>query len=107
MAWLTLLLAGAFEIAFATSLKPSAGFTRLWPSVAVVAFGTAAVVTLTRALSEIPLGTAYAVFTGIGAIGSVALGILAFNEPASLARLLCIAVVVAGILGLRLTTGAA
>jgi quaternary ammonium compound-resistance protein SugE len=104
MAWLTLLAAGALEIAFAASLKPSDGFTRLWPSLAVVVFGTAAVVTLTRALTTIPVGTAYAVFTGIGAVGTAAIGILVFHEPASLARLLCIGLVLTGVVGLRFVT---
>jgi len=104
MAWLTLLLAGVFEIAFAASLKPSEGFTRLVPSVSVVVFGTAAVVLLTRALAVIPIGTAYAIFTGIGTLGAVTIGILAFDEPANPARLACIGLVLTGIVGLRLVT---
>jgi quaternary ammonium compound-resistance protein SugE len=103
MAWLTLLAAGLLEIAFASSLKPAEGFSRLGPSVAVIVFGTAAVVMLTRALDSIPVGTAYAVFTGIGSVGTVLVGILAYDEPASWLRLGCIAVVVAGIVGLRFT----
>jgi quaternary ammonium compound-resistance protein SugE len=102
MAWLVLLAAGGLEIAFATSLKPAEGFTRLWPSLAVVVFGTAAVVTLTKALNEIPLATAYAVFTGIGAVGTVVVGILAYGEPATAGRLLSIAIVITGIIALRL-----
>jgi quaternary ammonium compound-resistance protein SugE len=106
MAWLTLLAAGLLEIAFASSLKPSEGFTRLLPSVAVIVFGTAAVVVLTRALRDIPVGTAYAVFTGIGAIGTVVVGILAYDEPATLARLGCMALVLAGVIGLRVVGSA-
>jgi quaternary ammonium compound-resistance protein SugE len=102
MAWLVLLAAGGLEIAFATSLKPAEGFTRLWPSLAVVVFGTAVVVTLTRALDEIPLATAYAVFTGIGAVGTVVVGIVAYGEPATAGRLLSIAIVITGIIALRL-----
>lgn len=101
MAWFTLLAAGLLEIAFASSLKPSDGFTRLVPSVAVIVFGTAAVIVLTRTLRDIPVGTAYAAFTGIGAVGTVLVGIIAYDEPATLARLACIGLVVAGVIGLR------
>ena len=102
MAWLTLLAAGLLEVAFAASLKPAEGFSRLGPSVAVIVCGTAAVVTLTRTLDRIPVGTAYAVFTGIGAVGTVVIGMLAYDERVSLARLAWIALVVAGVIGLRL-----
>lgn len=103
MGWLTLLAAGLLEVAFAASLKPAAGFTRLGPSLAVIVFGTAAVVTLTQTLDRIPVGTAYAVFTGIGAVGTVLVGVLVYDEPVSLARLAAISLVVAGVMGLRLT----
>jgi quaternary ammonium compound-resistance protein SugE len=102
MAWLTLLAAGLLEIGFATSLKPAEGFTRFWPSLAVVAFGTAAVVVLTRALNDIPLSTAYAVFTGVGAAGTTVAAAVLFGEPLTAARLASIAVVAAGVVGLRL-----
>lgn len=102
MAWLTLLLAGLLEIGFAVSLKPAEGFTRLWPSLAVVAFGAAAVVVLTQALDRIPVSTAYAAFTGIGAAGTTVVAAIVFDEPLTAARLACIAVVVAGVIGLRL-----
>jgi quaternary ammonium compound-resistance protein SugE len=105
MGWLTLLAAGLLEVAFAASLKPAAHFTRLGPSLAVIVFGTAAVVTLTRTLDHIPVGTAYAVFTGIGTAGAVLVGVLAYDEPVSVARLAAIALVVAGVIGLRLTEG--
>ena len=104
MSWLVLLAAGTLEIAFATSLKPAEGFTRLWPSIAVVVFGTAAVITLTRALNDIPLATAYAVFTGIGATGTVIIGILVYGEPATIGRLVSIAVIVAGVIALRIVS---
>jgi quaternary ammonium compound-resistance protein SugE len=107
MAWLTLLAAGLLEIAFASSLKPAEGFTRLGPSLAVIGFGAAAVMMLTRALHSIPVGTAYAVFTGIGTVGTVLVGILAYDEPATRLQLACIAVVVAGIIGLRFATTSA
>jgi quaternary ammonium compound-resistance protein SugE len=104
MGWLTLLAAGLLEVAFAASLKPAEGFTRLVPSLAVIVFGTAAVITLTRTLDRIPVGTAYAAFTGIGAIGTVLVGIIAYHEPVTPARLAAIALVVAGVTGLRLTS---
>lgn len=102
MAWLTLLAAGLLEVAFAASLRPAEGFSRLGPSLAVIVFGTAAVVTLTQTLDRIPVGMAYAAFTGIGAVGTVLVGMLAYHEPVSLARLACVALVVAGVIGLRL-----
>lgn len=101
MGWLTLLVAGLLEVAFAASLKPSEGFSRLGPSIAAIVFGTAAVVTLTRTLNTIPVGTAYAVFTGIGAVGTILVGILAYDEPASLSRIACLTLVLAGVVGLR------
>lgn len=104
MAWVILLAAGLLEIAFATSLKPAQGFTRLLPSLAVIGFGTAAVVALSRSLHAIPLSTAYVVFTGIGAVGTVVVGIIVFHEPMTAARLVCIAVVVAGVIGLRIVS---
>jgi quaternary ammonium compound-resistance protein SugE len=105
MAWLLLIAAGVLEVAFASSLKPAEGFTRLWPSLAVVVFGTAAVVVLTRSLSHIPVSTAYAVFTGIGAAGTTLVAAVAFGEVLTAARLACIGLVVAGVVGLRLVGG--
>jgi quaternary ammonium compound-resistance protein SugE len=103
-AWPTLVIAGMLEIAFATSLKPSEGFTRLGPSLAVIVFGTAAVVTLTRSLDTIPVSTAYAVFTGIGAVGTVIVGILVFHERVTVARLLGLVLVIGGVVSLRLAS---
>ena len=97
MAWLLLIVAGVLEVVFASSLKPAEGFTRFWPSAAVVVFGTAAVVVLTRSLSQIPVSTAYAVFTGIGAVGTTLVAAAAFGESLTVPRLACIALVVAGI----------
>lgn len=102
MAWIQLLLAGGFEIVFALSLKYSQGFTRPWPSLAVVAGATASLWLMTRAMRQIPVGTAYAVWTGIGALGVAGLGIVLFGESASPARLACIGLIVAGVIGLKL-----
>ncbi|QYG95097.1 multidrug efflux SMR transporter [Iamia sp. SCSIO 61187] len=107
MAWVLLLLAGALEIVFAASLGASDGFTRPVPSLAVVLFGAAAVVALSRTLATIPVGTAYAVFTAIGAVGTVLVGIVARDEPLTVGRALALTVVIAGVVGLRATeTGA-
>lgn len=102
MGWLTLLVAGLLEVAFAASLKPSEGFSRLGPSVAVIVFGTAAVITLTKTLDRIPVGTAYAVFTGIGALGTILVGTIAYREPLTVTRVASITLVIAGVIGLRL-----
>lgn len=84
MAWLILLVAAGFEIAFAVSIKPSDGFTRLWPSIAVVVFGAISVVLLSKTLDRLPVGTAYAAWTGLGSVGVVALGIALYDEPLTL-----------------------
>jgi len=102
MAWLLLVVAGLFEIAWAIGLKYTQGFTRLWPSVATLAAMVVSVVLLAMAMRTLPVGTAYAVWTGIGAAGTVLLGIALFDEPATLARLACIGLIVAGIAGLKL-----
>lgn len=103
MAWTVLFIAGLFEVAWAIGLKYTAGFTRLWPSVGTVAAMVASVLLLGYAMRSLPVGTAYAVWTGIGAIGTVLLGIVLFGEPATAARLACVALIVAGIVGLKLT----
>ncbi|MEV6281839.1 multidrug efflux SMR transporter [Kribbella sp. NPDC051770] len=103
MAWIILLAAAVFEIAFALSLKPSEGFSRLWPTVAVLAFGITSVVLLAKTLDRLPVGTAYAVWTGIGSAGVVILGIVLFHEPLTPTRLACIALILVGVLGLRLS----
>lgn len=102
MAWLVLLVAAGFEIAFAVSIKPSDGFTRLWPTLAVIVFGTISVLLLSKTLDRLPVGTAYAAWTGLGSVGVVALGIVLYDEPVTLVRVGCIALIVAGIIGLRL-----
>ena len=103
MAWTHLLLAGLFEIGFALGLKHTDGFTRLWPSLGTAAAAAAAsLYLLTLALRSIPVGTAYAVWTGIGAVGVAMLGIALLGESASPARLACIGLIVAGVVGLKL-----
>ena len=100
-AWLILLLAGLLETAWAVGLKYSQGFTRLWPSVWTAVAMIGSLWLLAQAVRTLPLGTAYAVWTGIGAVGAVLWGLLFFGEPANTARIVCIALIVAGILGLR------
>ena len=103
MSWTILFIAGLFEVAWAIGLKYTEGFSRLWPSVGTVAAMAASVLLLGWAMRSLPVGTAYAVWTGIGAVGTVILGIVLFNEPASAGRLACVALIVSGILGLKLT----
>lgn len=104
MAWTYLVLAGLFEIAFALGLKYSHGFTRLWPSVATVVAAGISLWLLTQALRTIPVGTGYAVWTGIGALGVAILGLFLFGESASWPRLACIGLIVAGVMGLKLAS---
>lgn len=104
MAWAYLILAGLFEIGFASTLKLSTGFTRLWPPTLLFAVClVASLVLLARAARELPIGTAYAVWTGIGAAGTVLVGILVYKEPATALRMLCLTALIASIIGLRLT----
>lgn len=104
MAWIWLCLAGLLEIVWAIGLKYTEGFTRLWPSVLTVAAMAASVYFLALAVRTIPIGTGYAVWTGIGAVGVALLGILLFNEPRDLLRLGSILLIVAGIVGLKLVS---
>lgn len=106
MSWLLLVIAGLFEIGWAMGLKYSAGFTRLWPSVATFAAMAVSVILLALAAKHLPIGTAYAVWTGIGAVGAVVLGIVLFGDPATPLRLACLALIVLGIVGLKLAGGA-
>ncbi len=101
MAWVVLLLAGLFEIGWAVGLKYTNGFTRLWPTVATAASMVVSLGLLGVALRTLPLGTAYAVWTGVGAVGTVVLGIVLFDEPATAGRLVCAGLIVAGIVGLK------
>jgi quaternary ammonium compound-resistance protein SugE len=102
MAWVVLVVAGVFEIGWAVGLKYSEGFTRVWPTVWTAAALVASLGLLALALRTLPLGTAYAVWTGIGSVGTAVLGIVLFREPATAMRLVCIALIVSGILGLKL-----
>ena len=102
MAWVFLVAAGVLEIGFAVALKQSDGFSRLVPSLLFAAFGAASFLLLSQALKSLPIGTAYAVWTGIGASGTAIVGMLALGEPAQAARLVCIVLIVAGVVGLRL-----
>ena len=104
MAWLNLLIAGVFEVVWAIGLKYTEGFTRLWPSIGTLAAMAASIGFLAQALKSIPIGTGYAVWTGIGAVGTAILGIMLFGESRNPIRLVCIMVIVIGIVGLRLTS---
>lgn len=105
MAWTLLFIAGLFEVGWAIGLKYTDGFSRLWPSVLTIAAMIVSVVCLALALKTIPVGTGYAVWTGIGAVGTAILGIVLFSESASAARLACIGLIVAGIVGLKIVSG--
>ena len=102
MAWLLLVIAGLFEIVWAIGLKYTDGFTRVWPSIGTGAAMVISVVLLGLAMRSLPVGTAYAVWTGIGAVGAFVVGILAFGDAASAMRIVSIGLIVAGITGLKL-----
>lgn len=104
MAWIYLLLAGLLEIGWAIGLKYTEGFTRLTPSVLTIISMIASVALLGLSLKSLPVGTAYAVWTGIGTVGTALLGIALLGEPATVLRLVCIGLIVAGIVGLKLVT---
>ena len=104
MAWAILFVAGLMEIGWAIGLKYTDGFTRLVPSVLTLVCMTASILLLGVALKTLPLGTAYAVWTGIGTVGSALLGIALFGDPATAIRLACIGLIVAGIVGLKIVT---
>jgi quaternary ammonium compound-resistance protein SugE len=104
MVWLILLLAGLMEIGWAIGLKYTDSFSRLIPSVLTLCAMAISVWLLSLAMKTLPVGTAYAVWTGIGAVGTVILGIILFNEPATLLRFICIGMIVAGIAGLKFLT---
>ena len=101
MAWILLALAGIAEIGWAVGMKYTDGLTRFWPTVLTGITMVGSVALLTMAVKHLPLGTAYAVWTGIGTVGTAILGIYLFGEPATLMRLLCIGLIVVGIMGLK------
>ena len=104
MAWALLVLAGLFEIGWAIGLKYTEGFTRPWPTAWTVLAMIVSIVLLALAVRTLPIGTAYAVWTGIGAAGTVILGIVLFAEPATVLRLFFVALIVGGIVGLKVVT---
>jgi quaternary ammonium compound-resistance protein SugE len=103
MPWIWLIIAGILEVAWAVGLKYADGFTRPVPSVVTVLLLLGSFACLAQAVKVIPLGTSYAIWTGIGAVGTAIAGMVLFREPATAARLACIVLIVAGIVGLRLT----
>ncbi len=102
MNWLILFFAGLLETIWAVGLKYTEGFSRLWPSVVTLVAMAASFWLLSVAMKTLPLGTAYAVWTGIGAVGTVIVGIVLFNEPATFSRLCSVSLIIAGILGLKI-----
>ncbi len=104
MPWLVLLLAGVFEIGWAIGLKYTEGFSRLWPTVGTVAAMALSLALLGIAMKSLPVGTAYAVWVGVGAIGTAILGIVLLGEPANPGRLLSLGLIVLGIIGLKLAS---
>jgi quaternary ammonium compound-resistance protein SugE len=106
MAWIYLVIAGLLEIVWAIGLKYTEGFTRLWPSVATIIAMIASFTLLAQALKTIPVGTGYAVWTGIGAAGTAIIGMVVFGESRELLRILCIVLIVAGVVGLKFASAA-
>jgi quaternary ammonium compound-resistance protein SugE len=104
MAWILLLVAGLMEVGWAIGLKYTEGFTRFWPSALTLAAMVASVVMLGIAMKSLPVGTSYAVWVGVGAVGTAILGIILFNEPATLGRIASLGLILAGIIGLKLAT---
>ena len=106
MAWTILVIAGLFEVAWAIGLKYTEGFTRLWPTVGTVAAMVVSLWLLGLAMKSLPVGTAYAVWVGVGAAGTVVLGIVLLGEPANAGRMISVALIIAGIVGLKLASPA-
>ena len=104
MAWVILVVAGLFEIGWAMGLKYTEGFSRLWPSVGTLMAMALSLWLLGLAMKSLPVGTAYSVWVGVGAVGTVILGIVLLGEPANAARLASVALIIAGIIGLKLAT---
>jgi quaternary ammonium compound-resistance protein SugE len=106
MAWVILVLAGLFEVGWAIGLKYTEGFTRLWPTIWTVLAMIISLWLLGIAMKSLPVGTAYSVWVGVGSVGTVILGIVLLGEPANAGRLISIALIIAGIIGLKLSTAA-
>jgi len=104
MAWLMLIVAGSFEVVWAIGLKYAEGFTKFWPSVITIVAMLVSIVLLGLAMKSLPVGTSYAVWVGVGAVGTAILGIVLLGESASAGRLASLALIVAGIVGLKLAT---
>lgn len=104
MHWIVLLFAGLFEIVWAVGLKYTEGFTRLWPTLGTFAAMAVSFYLLSRAMTALPLGTAYAVWVGIGAVGTALVGMAVLGEPASAGRVVSIGLIVAGVVGLKLAS---
>ena len=105
MVWILVLIAGLFEIAFATALKASDGFRRLWPTLTFIACAACSLALLSTATRTLPIGSAYAVWTGIGAAGTAVIGMVVLGEARSAIRLVAIGAIIAGVIGLQLTSG--
>ncbi|CAH2900949.1 MULTISPECIES: quaternary ammonium compound efflux SMR transporter SugE [Paraburkholderia] len=105
MSWILLFVAGLLEVAWAAGLKSSDGFTRLWPSVFTIVTAVGSFVLLAMAMRQLPLGTAYAVWTGIGAVGAFIFGIVMMGEALTVARVASAALIVVGLVGLKLSSG--
>ncbi|MFI7675268.1 DMT family transporter [Actinophytocola sp. NPDC049390] len=103
MSWLVLVAAGLVEVAWAQSIKPTENFTRLWPTVLCFVLAAAAVYLLSLAMRTLPVGTAYAVFTGIGAVGAIVLGVLLYRDPLTWGRFAALALIVGGVVLARVT----
>ena len=106
MVWTILVIAGLFEVGWAIGLKYTEGFTRLWPTVGTVLAMIISLWLLGIAMKSLPVGTAYAIWVGVGAVGTVMIGIILLGEPANAARLISVALIIAGIVGLKLATPA-
>lgn len=104
MAWAYLVIAGLLEVAWASAMKYSEGFTRFWPSAATILLMVVSFALLSQSMKFLPLGTAYGIWTGIGAVGSAVVGIIVFGESRDAVRIFCIILVLSGIIGLKLTS---
>lgn len=104
MAWFSLLIAGLFEVGWAIGLKYTDGFSKFWPSVWTIAAMVISLFFLEYALRTLPVGTAYAIWVGIGAVGTAIMGMYLFNESRDIARIVCLMLIVAGVIGLKFVT---